>query len=44
METREQTEAKIEFFIHKLTDEQARAVVGFMRSFVKKNEREGVNA
>ena len=35
METREQTMAKIEFYLPKLTDEQLRMVAGFIRGIQK---------
>lgn len=34
-ETREQTEAKLEFYKGKLSDQQLRIVVAFMRGFLK---------
>lgn len=35
VETREQTEAKMEFYKGKLSDRQLRMVVAFMRGFLK---------
>ena len=39
METREQTMAKIEFYLPKLTDEQLRMVAGFIRGILKEAGR-----